>query len=219
MKQLLFLLLITTAIFAGRKDISMLNQQILALEDQNRSLKDDNKALEDSNKLYEEKVTKLDTEIKLKNDTITTLNKQLIELQKQLKNAREAAANCGQTSNNNQPVHASKFPITAQLMTKKVYDATSLAVLISFMNQSPEAIAGFSARLVFMEGTQQLLDCNVDVNKSIGSGESVTWYGAIPYNSTDGNNVRFYGTEPSAITVAVEVTSVTLTNGVVRSYK
>lgn len=213
MKKILWVMVIVTLAAAGRKDLSMLNQQILSLEEQNRTLQEENKALNQSNLVFEAEVTKKDTELQQAKNTIAELNKKIEVLQKQLKSALS-----GSTSPNS-PAGFSPFPITGNIVTKKAHDASNLAVLLSFKNPNAESITGFNAKLTFSQHGQPLLTCSVRINKSLPAGGEVTWYGAIPYNSMDNNNVRLYNAQTNTISVAVEVTSVTLTNGAVRNYK
>ncbi len=215
MKKFLWVLLVASVACAGRKDVDMLNHQILSLEERNNALKDENKELTQSNLVFEAQVTKIDSELQQEKNTVAELKRKIEVLQKQLKSAVGSSG----SSTTSQVAGFSPFPISGQLVTKKVHDAANLATLLSFYNGAAESLSGFNAKLTFSQYGNALLTCNVTVNKAISAGENVTWYGAIPYNSMDSNNTHFYNAQTNTIKVAVEVTSVILTNGAVRNYK
>ena len=225
MKKIAIVLAIVSFVYAGRDDISMLNQQILALQSENQELKSENKALTDATKILEQRVTVLDTESKTRLRTIDEQTMKIEDLEKKVKSATAALEMINRTtpsvpvvSTPSAPV-MSMFPITATIMTKKANDGASIATLLAFYNGSSESVSSFEARLRFSHNGEELLACNVNINKPIKFGENETWYGAIPYNSTDAKNVRFFDLNPSVVTVHVEVLSITNSNGMVRKFK
>ncbi len=227
MKKLVFVLAACSFAFAGREDISLLNQQILALQSDNQELKTENKALAEAVKILETKSAQLDSLSKMRFLTIEDQTSKIEELEKKLKSAVAALEMINRPSTpttsavtpvSTTPV-ASLFPITSSIMTKKAHDASNIAVLLAFYNASAESVSSFDARLRFSQNGEELLSCNVNINKPVPSTENATWYGAVPYNSTDAKNVRFFDADLSSITVSVEVLSVVLTNGTVRKFK
>lgn len=226
MQKIMWVLVVVSCAFSGSKEIGALNQEILTLNASLNEYKTDNQRLTDSVKVLGGQVSKLDLESKTRLRTIDELTLKIEELEKKLKSATAALEMINRPTSPvvsvaptvSTPV-VSLFPITASLMSKKANDGSSIAALIGFFNGSNQSITSFDARLRFSQNGEELLACNVSVNKPITFGENETWYGAIPYNSTDLKNVRFYDAEPSSITVHVEVVSVTFSNGVVKKFK
>ncbi len=225
MKKILWVLVVASFVFAGREDISMLNQQILTLQAENQDLKTENRSLSDAIKLLEARVAQLDSESKTRLRTIDEQTIKIEELEKKVKSATAALEMINRSTPETHVASSvavpvtSLFPISATIMTKKANDGSSIATLIAFYNGSNESVSAFDARLRFSQNGEELLACNVTINKPIRFGENETWYGAIPYNSTDAKNVRFYDADPSSITVHVEVLSVTLSNGAIKKFK
>lgn len=228
MKKIVWILVFVTCAFAGREEISMLNQQILTLQASKDELIVENKKITDSLNVLEAQVSNLDSIRTEQKNSLEDQKQKIVELEKKLKNAVTALETISRptttpvvaaTSSTTAIAVTSLFPITSTIMTKKAYDGSNIAALLSFYNASAESVASFESRLHFSQNGEELLVCPVSVNKPVKYGENVTWYGALPYNPADSKNARFFDADPSLITVNVEVLSVTLTNGTVRKFK
>ncbi len=219
-KRILIMAAVSLACAGSRDDISMLNQQILHLEDRNRTCRESVAATEESNRVFEVRVSQLNTELQTRDQVIEEKDARISQLENQLRLAMavQEEAKVAQQQVTQQRQGSSPFPITGSIMTKEPYGASNIKMLFSFLNSSREALAGFEGVVTFSKNGQVLSEVNLAINQSMPSGQNVTWLGAIPYNSTDAKSVSLYNAEASTVDVSIIVTSVTLTNGVKRNY-
>jgi len=223
-KRILIMAVVSLGWAGSREEISMLNQQILHLEDQSRNCRETNASIQESNRAFEVRVSQLTTDLQKKDLEIEEKDAKILQLQNQLRlalQAQEAAeAEQQQRVASQRPTTSSTspFPIMGSILSKEPYGPSNIKMLFSFTNRSAEALSGFEGLVTFSQNGQVLSEVSLAINQNMPSGQNVTWLGAIPYNSTDGNSVRLYNAEASTIDVSIIVTSVTLTNGVKRSY-
>jgi hypothetical protein len=218
MKQIVLLLILSTALFAGKKELDMLNAEMWSVQEKNRDIIDENKKLTTENK----SLTGINNNLSSK---VTNLEKQVSDLSLELKKNNAIIAQYKQNAivAEKKVVEASRpavsaFPLEGKILKKNAHDASNLAVLLTFYNGSAETLNGFSANLQFIQNGKILLECLVDIQKSFPSAENVTWYGAIPYSAADAANMHFFNANPESIDINVDVKSVVLTNGAVRKY-
>ena len=230
-KSTLLALIVATIAFGGKKgDLDMLNQQIRDLQEksvilrtENQKLNTENGTLKGSNKALTDKVTALENSLTAKQLEIKDLaeaNKKLrIELQSN-QVAKPDTIRVAAKAPAAPTLRVPQFPLSAELIKDPVkHDSHNLAVLLSFYNASNKTLRGFVGVLQFHRNGTILLECTVNISKQVNVGESVTWYGAVPFDPSNSGNVRMAQSSASAIQVVFDAQSVTVANGTVQKVK
>lgn len=234
MKKIALLSLIAVlSLYAGKKnDLEMLNQQVMDLQEKNVALRDNNKTLDaenkqlkEENKTLSDKVMSLENTITAKNLEIKDLVTANTKLRQNMQTKHVAKPDtiripAEKPEPKKQTLLTPEFPLIAEIIKDPVkHNTHNLAVLLSFYNGSNKNLEGFVGTLQFHQNGELLLECAVNITKKVNSAESVTWYGAVPFDPSKPGNLKMLTTKADAISVIFDTEKITLPNGSVQKVK
>lgn len=222
MRHLLVLLLFISVAFAGKgqkiqqlsEENAALNTRVQELTSAVHILERDTAALNGKVAELEKKNRSLEQTIKEKDLLVEQYKTQIRKLQ----GASNGTTTTTSSAASHRQVPVLKYPITANLLSKKNHDGSSQACQIIFYNGSAQDLHSFTANLRFVSGGRVINDCIVEVAERATSGENVSWYGAIPYDMTSPTGVEFFNASAERLNIVVEVHSITTTSGVVKNF-
>ncbi len=211
-KKMLILTMLVSLSFGGsKKKIRLLQEEVDTLQSRNVTLLADNQKLEAEKQQLVTRYSGVDAKLKGVEKSLDSLRLKNTILNNKIKQY-EALTGTGSST----PSSTMTYPLTGSILRKKRYDQSNVEMHIAFLNNSTKSLQGFTANVKFYEGTMLLNECVIEVKESMPAGENVTWYGAIPFNSSRAEHVRFYNIEANKLRIIMEVKSVIDNNGIVK---
>ena len=116
------------------------------------------------------------------------------------------------------PLEKSPFPLEASLISLKTHETEQLAVSISFYNDSPRLIKGFTGLVQFIVKGEIVSEVMLEITKDLPPEENTLWYGAIPYDASNPQEVLLTQESVDDIEVHVVVKAIVNANGVQKVY-